>query len=57
MLSYVAFSVQSPFLPALLREQGLRAEAIGILLPASTQSASLPDLRLVMSPIGYGGTH
>ena len=28
--------VQSPFLPALLREQGLRAEEIGIVLAAST---------------------
>ena len=31
-----AFGVQSPFLPELLREQGLRAEEIGIVLAAST---------------------
>jgi MFS transporter, PPP family, 3-phenylpropionic acid transporter len=31
-----AFGVQSPFLPALLREQGLHAEEIGIVLAAST---------------------
>ena len=35
-LLYAAFGVQSPFLPALLREQGLRAEDIGIVLSAST---------------------
>ena len=35
-LLYAAFGVQSPFLPALLREQGLRAEEIGIVLGAST---------------------
>jgi PPP family 3-phenylpropionic acid transporter len=35
-LLYAAFGVQSPFLPALLREQGLRAEEIGIVLAAST---------------------
>ena len=33
---YAAFGVQSPFLPALLREQGLHAEEIGIVLAAST---------------------
>jgi PPP family 3-phenylpropionic acid transporter len=35
-LLYAAFGVQSPFLPALLREKGLRAEEIGIVLAAST---------------------
>ena len=35
-LLYVAFGAQSPFLPALLREQGLRPEEIGIVLGAST---------------------
>jgi PPP family 3-phenylpropionic acid transporter len=35
-LLYAAFGVQSPFLPALLSEQGLRAEEIGIVLAAST---------------------
>ena len=35
-LLYAAFGVQSPFLPALLREQGLNAEEIGIVLAAST---------------------
>ena len=35
-LLYAAFGVQSPFLPELLREQGLRAEEIGIVLAAST---------------------
>jgi MFS transporter, PPP family, 3-phenylpropionic acid transporter len=35
-LLYAAFGVQSPFLPALLREQGLRAEEIGVVLAAST---------------------
>jgi PPP family 3-phenylpropionic acid transporter len=35
-LLYAAFGVQSPFLPALLREQGLHAEEIGIVLGAST---------------------
>jgi MFS transporter, PPP family, 3-phenylpropionic acid transporter len=35
-LLYAAFGVQSPFLPALLRERGLYAEEIGIVLAAST---------------------
>src|SRR5271166_78119 len=35
-LLYAAFGVQSPFLPALLRERGLRAEEIGVVLAAST---------------------
>jgi MFS transporter, PPP family, 3-phenylpropionic acid transporter len=35
-LLYAAFGVQSPFLPALLRERGLHAEEIGIVLGAST---------------------
>jgi PPP family 3-phenylpropionic acid transporter len=35
-LLYAAFGVQSPFLPALLREQGLHPEEIGIVLGAST---------------------
>jgi len=35
-LLYAAFGVQSPFLPALLGQQGLRAEEIGIVLAAST---------------------
>ncbi len=35
-LLYAAFGVQSPFLPALLRERGLHAEEIGIVLAAST---------------------
>jgi MFS transporter, PPP family, 3-phenylpropionic acid transporter len=35
-LLYAAFGVQSPFLPALLHERGLRAEEIGIVLAAST---------------------
>ena len=33
---YAAFGVQSPFLPALLREQGLHAEEIGVVFAAST---------------------
>jgi MFS family permease len=33
---YVAFGMKSPFLPALLREQGFHAEEIGIVLGAST---------------------
>jgi PPP family 3-phenylpropionic acid transporter len=33
---YAAFGVQSPFLPALLREQGLHAEEIAVVLAAST---------------------
>ena len=39
----------------LLYEQGLRAEEIGIVLAAST-AIFLPDLRSVMSLIGYEGT-
>jgi MFS transporter, PPP family, 3-phenylpropionic acid transporter len=35
-LLYGAFGVQSPFLPALLRERGLHAEEIGVVLAAST---------------------
>src|SRR5690348_18406735 len=35
-LLYAAFGVQSPFLPALLGQQGLHAEEIGIVLAAST---------------------
>ena len=55
-LLYAAFGVQSPFLPALLRERGLHAEEIGIVLAASTAIRVLPDLRSVTSPIGYGNT-
>ena len=36
VLLYAAFGVQSPFLPALLRERGLHAEDIGIVMAAST---------------------
>lgn len=35
-LLYAAFGVQSPFLPALLRERGLRADQISIVLAAGT---------------------
>jgi PPP family 3-phenylpropionic acid transporter len=35
-LLYAAFGVQSPFLPALLQEQGLHSDEIGIVLSAST---------------------
>ena len=35
-LLYAAFGVQSPFLPALLRDQGLHGEEIGIVLGAAT---------------------
>ena len=35
-LLYAAFGVQSPFLPALLQQRGLRAEEIGTVLAAST---------------------
>jgi MFS transporter, PPP family, 3-phenylpropionic acid transporter len=35
-LLYGAFGVQSPFLPALLRERGLHADEIGLVLGAST---------------------
>ena len=56
-LLYAAFGVQSPFLPALLREQGLRAEEIGIVLAASTAIRVLAGLlRSVMWLIGYDGT-
>ena len=42
-LLYAAFGVQSPFLPALLREQGLHPEEIGIVLVAlSLSSVALP---------------
>jgi MFS transporter, PPP family, 3-phenylpropionic acid transporter len=36
VLLYSAFGTQSPFLPALLREQGLRADEIGVVLAAAT---------------------
>jgi PPP family 3-phenylpropionic acid transporter len=45
MLLYAAFGALSPFLPALLREQGLQAEAIGIVLAASTA------IRVVAGPV------
>jgi MFS transporter, PPP family, 3-phenylpropionic acid transporter len=35
-LLYAAFGVQSPFLPALLRERGLHAEEIGLVFGAAT---------------------
>jgi PPP family 3-phenylpropionic acid transporter len=35
-LLYAAFGVQSPFVPAILRERGLNPEEIGIVLAAST---------------------
>ena len=35
-LLYAAFGVQSPFLPALLAERGLRPDEIGVVLAAST---------------------
>jgi MFS transporter, PPP family, 3-phenylpropionic acid transporter len=45
---YAAFGVQSPFLPALLREQGLFPQEIGIVLAASTA------IRVVAGPsIGH----
>ena len=47
-LLYAAFGVQSPFLPVLLGEQGLRPEEIGIVLAASTA------MRVVAGPaIGH----
>jgi MFS transporter, PPP family, 3-phenylpropionic acid transporter len=48
-LLYAAFGVQSPFLPALLRDQGLRADEIGIVLAASTA------VRVLAGPaVGHG---
>jgi PPP family 3-phenylpropionic acid transporter len=48
ILFYAAFGVLSPFLPALLREQGLQAKTIGIVLAASTA------IRVVAGPaIGH----
>jgi PPP family 3-phenylpropionic acid transporter len=44
-LLYAAFGVQSPFLPALLRERGLHAEEIGIVLAASTA------IRMLAGPV------
>ena len=47
-LLYAAFGVQSPFLPALLGEQGLFPEEIGLVLAASTA------IRVVVGPaIGH----
>jgi MFS transporter, PPP family, 3-phenylpropionic acid transporter len=47
-LLYAAFGVQSPFLPALLGEQGLFPQEIGIVLAASTA------IRVVAGPaIGH----
>jgi PPP family 3-phenylpropionic acid transporter len=43
MLLYAAFGALSPFLPALLREQGLQAEAIGI--------AASTAIRVVAGPV------
>src|SRR4029077_13859274 len=49
---YAAFGVQSPFLPALLREQGLHPEEIGIVLGASTA------MRVLAGPaIGHAADH
>jgi PPP family 3-phenylpropionic acid transporter len=36
VLLYAAFGVQSPFVPAILRERGLNPEEIGVVLAAST---------------------
>jgi PPP family 3-phenylpropionic acid transporter len=40
-LLYAAFGVQSPFLPALLAERGLRSDEIGLVLAASTATRVL----------------
>jgi PPP family 3-phenylpropionic acid transporter len=51
-LLYAAFGVQSPFLPALLREQGLHPEEIGIVLGGSTA------MRVLAGPaIGHAADH
>jgi hypothetical protein len=55
-LLYAAFGVQSPFLAALLYEQGFRAEEIGTSSLPPLRSAFSPGLRSVMSLIGYDGT-
>ena len=55
-LLYAAFGVQSPFLPALLREQGLHAEEIGIVLAASTAIRVLAGPVVGHLAIGYDGT-
>jgi PPP family 3-phenylpropionic acid transporter len=44
-LLYAAFGLQSPFLPALLRERGLPAAQLGIVLAASTA------IRVVAGPV------
>ena len=43
---YAGFGVQSPYLPALLDDRGLRPEAIGMLLSAGT--ASDPRLKITV---------
>ena len=50
-LLYAAFGVQSPFLPALLHEQGLRAEEIGIVLAASTSIRVFAGPAAMLAPI------
>jgi MFS transporter, PPP family, 3-phenylpropionic acid transporter len=54
-LLYAAFGVQSPFLPALLRDQGLHGEEIGIVLGAATAIRVLAG-PAVTSRIGYDNT-
>lgn len=51
-LLYAAFGLQSPFLPALLRERGLPADQLGLVLGAATA------VRVLVGPaIGHAADH
>ena len=55
-LLYAAFGVQSPFLPALLRDQGCTPSRSASSSLPPLPAVFLPGLRSVMSLIGYDGT-
>jgi MFS transporter, PPP family, 3-phenylpropionic acid transporter len=55
-LLYGAFSMQSPFVPMLLKERGLQAQDIGLVLSAAMVVRVLAGPELHMPPIGYDNT-
>ena len=56
-LLYAAFGVQSPFLPALLRERGCTQKRSGSFSALRRRSVSLPVPRLVTALIVCIDTH
>ena len=55
-LLYGAFGMQSPFVPALLRERGLQAQDIGLVLAAAMSFGCSPVRLSRMPRIGCDGT-